>query len=153
MTKDEPQMRVRTGIITHEPRDDASAIFNLTKHRSTWREQKMGVIEPTWRVKKDIIGLQSFPDLPDQESLEKRAHKLAGIAKLSGCKKALIGGASFFMSTLEMALCYHGIEPVFIWNLKNDNNEWQFGGFVESAFVMKGWLKPEGWLEENAEPF
>jgi hypothetical protein len=148
MTTADPQMRVRTGIITREPRKDAPAeIFNLTKHRSTWREQKMGVIEPTWRVKKEIIGLQSFPEIPDQENLDKRAHRLAGIAKLSGCKRALIGGASFFMSTLEMALCYHGIFPVFSWNLKNDSNEWQFGGFVESALVMKGWLK------EDAEPF
>ncbi len=135
------EIRLRTGVISKEPHKNApSEIFNLTKHRSTWREQKMGVIEPTWKVKRDIIGLQSFPVMPDQIILEDCAHELAGIAKLSGCKKALIGGPAFFMSTLEMALCYHEIEPVFVWRLKNDNGKWQFGGFVESILVEKGWL-------------
>ena len=135
------EIRLRTGIISKETRKNApSEIFNLTKHRSTWREQKMGVIEPTWKVKRDIIGLLSFPVMPDQLILEDKAHELAGIAKLSGCKKALIGGAGFFMSTLEMALCYHGIEPVFTWMLKGEDNSWQFGGFVESILVEKGWL-------------
>ena len=134
------EIRVRTGIISREPRKKLPEIFNLTKHRSTWREQKMGVIEPTWKVKKEIIHLLSFPVLPDQLLIDERAHELAGIAKLSGCEKTMIGGPAFFMSCLEMALCYHGIEPVFVWRLKNDNNSWQFGGFVESTLVEKGWL-------------
>ena len=133
------EMRVRTGVISQHSRLDGTEIFNLTKHRSTWREQKMGVIEPTWKVKKDIIALLSFSVMPDQLMLDDRAHELAGIAKLSGCKKALIGGAAFFMSTLEMTLIYHKIEPVFIWRLKDDSG-WRFGGFVESILVEKGWM-------------
>ena len=138
--KAQTEMRVRTGIISREPIKDLPEIFNLTKHRSTWREQMMGVIEPSWKVKREIIQLQSFPEMPDQTILDERANRLAGIAKLSGCSKVLIGGAGFFMVTLEMALCYHGIEPVYIWNTKNDKNQWQFGAFVESALVEKGWL-------------
>ena len=134
------EIRLRTGIISQEPRSKLPEIFNLTKHQSTWREQKMGVIEPTWKVKKEIIHLLSFPVLPDQLLLDERANELAGIAKLSGCDKAMIGGPAFFMSILEMALCYHGIEPVFVWRAKNDYNAWQFGGFVESTLVEKGWL-------------
>jgi len=137
----EPEMRVRLGVISEEPRKDLPhEIFNLTKHYATWRERKMGVIEPGWKVKRDIIALLSFSVLPDQLMLDDRAHELAKIAKLSGCKKVLIGGAAFFMSTLEMALCYHGIEPIFIWRLKNENGKWQFGAFVESVLVEKGWL-------------
>jgi len=135
----EQEIRIRTGIISRPPLKDADEIFNLTKHRSTWREQKMGVIEPTWKVKKDIIALMSFSVMPDQIMLEDRAHELAGIAKLSGCKKALIGGPAFFMSTLEMTLIYEKIEPVFIWRLK-DESGWKFGCFVESILVEKGWL-------------
>ena len=134
------EIRLRTGIISKEPRKDAPEIFNLTKHRSTWREQKMGVIEPAWKVKREIIQLQSFPEIPDQVILDERAHRLAGLAKLSGCKKAMIGGAGFFMVTLEMALIYHGIEPVYVWNIKTDFEGWKFGGFVESALVEKGWM-------------
>lgn len=135
------EVRLRTGIISKEPRKrDGTEIFNLTKHRSSWREQKMGVLEPTWKVKRDIIGLLNFPVMPDQIILEDRAHELAGIAKLSGCKKVLIGGAAFFMSTLEMTLCYEGIEPVFTWRFKDADGQWKFGGFVESILVEKGWL-------------
>jgi len=98
------------------------------------------VIEPGWKVKRDIIMLLSFPNMPDQLMLDDRAHELASIAKLSGCKRILIGGPAFFMSVLEMALCYHKLEPVFVWRLKNENGKWQFGAFVESVLVEKGWL-------------
>ena len=140
----EPEMRVKTGIIQREPRDDLPhAIFNLTKHFTNWEERKMGVIEPGKKAKSDIIALLSFSVLPDQLMLDDRAHELAGIAKLSGCKKALIGGPAFFMSTLEMALCYHGIEPVFVWRVKNEKGKWQFGAFVPSILVEKGWMDHE----------
>ena len=134
------EIRLRTGIISKEPHRNLPEIFNLTKHMSTWREQKMGVIEPGWKTKREIIHLLSFPVLPDQLLLDERANELAGLAKLSGCEKAMIGGPAFFMSILEMALCYHGVEPVFVWRVKNEYNSWQFGGFVESTLVEKGWL-------------
>ena len=141
MTTFEPEMRVKTGVIRQEPlRGIPSEIFNLTKHYASWEEHKMGVVEPGKKAKQDIIALLSFSVLPDQLMLDDRAHQLAGIAKLSGCSKALIGGPSFFMSTLEMALCYHGIEPVFVWRVKNEKGRWQFGAFVESILVEKGWM-------------
>jgi hypothetical protein len=137
----EPEMRVKVGIIQREPvRNAPSQVFNLTKHFTSWEERKMGVIEPGKKAKADISALLSFSVLPDQLMLDDRAHQLAGIAKLSGCKKALIGGPSFFMSTLEMALCYHGIEPVFVWLVKNEKGRWKFGAFVESVLVEKGWM-------------
>ena len=141
MTTIEPEMRLKTGVIQREPvRGAPSEIFNLTKHFASWSERKMGVIEPGSKAKHDIIALLSFSVLPDQLMLDDRAHQLAGIAKLSGCKRILIGGPAFFMSTLEMALCYHKLEPVFIWRVKDEKGKWQFGAFVESVLVEKGWL-------------
>ena len=139
----EPEMRLKIGVIQEEPvTDSPSEIFNLTKHYASWSERKMGVIEPGDKAKHDIIALLSFSVLPDQLMLEDRAFQLAGIAKLSGCKRILIGGPAFFMLTLEMALCYEKLEPVFIWRVKDEKGKWQFGAFVESVLVEKGWMDP-----------
>lgn len=135
---DEPQIREAVGLVHKEPKTP-SEIFNLTKHYATWEQKKLGVIEPSQRLKDEIRELLTFDDLPDALELEERAKKLASIAKLSACEKALIGGASFIISILEAYLCFEGIEPVFAWNFRN-KGKWEFGGFIESVLVAKGWM-------------
>lgn len=48
-----------------------------------------------------------------------RAELIARIAAESGCKEAMIGGAPFFMSTLESALKSAGITPVYAFSVRD----------------------------------
>lgn len=134
----DPQIREAVGIVQREPKNPTQ-IFNLCKHTATWEQRKLGVVEPGNEVKHEIRELLTFDELPDALDLEQRAKKLSGIAKLSGCGKALIGGAGFIISVLETYLCWEGIEPVFAWNFRN-KGRWEFGGFVDSVLVAKGWM-------------
>lgn len=83
-------------------------IINLTQHSGT---PDQGVVEP---VDKAIVStLLTFDEPPMPREMEERAEALASIAKEAGASKAMIGGAPFFMSTLERVLMEHGVGPLY----------------------------------------
>ena len=77
-------------------------ILNLTQHEVTEEQKKAGVIEPA--SKGYIRGLLTFEELPNKKEMERRARELAWLAEAyrsEGITKVMIGGAPYFMSTLE----------------------------------------------------
>lgn len=88
-------------------------IFNLTQHEATEEQVADGVVDPDEDVKKEIKNLLTFDDIPSDAEMQERSRKLAEITQASGYKTAMIGGASWFMSTLEKTLVDKGISFVY----------------------------------------
>ncbi len=121
-----------------------NAIINLTQHTGT---PEQGVIEPQDMVainvlpatKKQVQDLLTFDAIPSIEELHNRATELAQIAMYSGAKKAMIGGAPFFMSYLEDALKRVYVQPVYAFSVREaveidsvKTSMFKHIGFVES---------------------
>ena len=85
-------------------------IFNCTQHAPTLEQQNEGVYSAD---KINVSSLLTFDSIPDQKEMEIRAEKLSKIANDTGAEKAMIGGAPFFMATLERAMFSKNIEPVY----------------------------------------
>jgi len=95
-------------------------MFNLTQHTPTAEQIAAGVIEPDKETKREIIELMTFEDLPTQGEMERRAKGLAFLTSWrSAEKRALIGGAPFFMSTLERVLKGSGILPFHAFSVRD----------------------------------
>lgn len=76
-------------------------IVNLTQHIATQDQEDEGVFEPeNKQVVQDLI---TFTSLPTKEDMIDRAKKLAEIALQSKANFAMVGGAAYFVPTLEMS--------------------------------------------------
>lgn len=106
-------------------------IINLTQHQST---PEQGCLEP--KQKSDVQASLTFDDIPSVEEMQKRARFLAAIAKESGATAAMIGGAPFFMSTLERALIEAGVKPVYAFS-RRESVESVKDGIVTKLNVFK----------------
>lgn len=109
-------------------------ILNLTQHPATEEQKDAGVIEP--KDKKKIQGLLTFERKPSIDEISERADKLARIALMSGCKKAMIGGAPFLMPSLAFYIKRSGIQPVCAFS-KRESVEKEVGGKIKKVSVFK----------------
>lgn len=109
-------------------------IINLTQHKASAEQLAVGVID----VSSSLTELLTFSNIPSMEDMQERAHALASIATISGCKSAMIGGAPYFMSTLEKALLAAGVTPLYAFSVRSSvevdgvkTSVFQHAGFVE----------------------
>jgi len=115
-------------------------MLNLTQHSST--PDQTGVVEPTPERKEKIQELLTFDAPPTAEEMSYRAHELARIVLSSGEDAAMIGGAPFFMSTLESVLSGHGITPFYAFSKRESNERIVDGKTVKTAvFVHIGYVR------------
>jgi hypothetical protein len=117
-------------------------ILNLTQHAASQAQLNNGVIEP---VDKDQVQkLITFDTIPTCSEMRFRAKALAQIAKESGASAAMIGGAPYFMSTLESALMNVHIEPVYAFSVRESQEVTQPDGSVQKVSVFKhaGFVRP-----------
>ncbi len=113
-------------------------ILNLTQHETTKEQIEAGVIEPA--SKGYVKQLLTFEKLPDKQEMEKRAKELAWLAeayKSEGCTKVMIGGAPYFMSTLERILKEHGFIPVYAFSKRECIEEKMPDGSVKKTQVFR----------------
>jgi hypothetical protein len=110
-------------------------ILNLTQHPATTEQVADGVIEPS--NKRAVQSALTFDEIPNANEIKARAEFLAGIAKEAKVKKALIGGAPFFMSALERALIEAGITPVYAFSVRDSIEEPDGKGGVKKTNVFK----------------
>ena len=88
-------------------------IINLTQHIPTKEQIEQGV-ENLDERHEEIKHLLTFEEIPTKSEMKDRAERLARIVKEEGVyDAALIGGAPYFMSTLEKVLKKHGIKPLY----------------------------------------
>lgn len=86
-------------------------ILNLTQHSATADQVAAGVFEPDNKLL--VQELLTFDNMPETDVVRRRAFQLAHLAELESAESAMIGGAPFFMATLEVALRARGIKPLY----------------------------------------
>lgn len=86
------------------------SIFNCTQHNPTTEQIEMGVVPNSPLDQNVIKQLLTFDEPCTNEEMYRRALFLVNKVKSSGYTKCMIGGAGFFMSTLEKALTAQGIK-------------------------------------------
>lgn len=109
-------------------------IMNLTQHIANTEQRADGVVEPP--DKDHVRQLLTFDEIPTLLDMENRAFLLAKIAAESGASAAMIGGAPFFMSTLERALFDAEIRPVYAFSQRLSVEDG--GGNKRTRFVYQG---------------
>lgn len=118
-------------------------ILNLTQHIATEDQIKEGVMEPDEKTKEKIKKLLTFEKLPDQNTMTKRAEDLASICLKNNASHVLIGGAPFFMSTLEHTLIGFDITPSYAFSLRRSIEETKDGQVLKkSVFQHIGFVTP-----------
>jgi len=110
-------------------------ILNLTQHKPTEEQIKAGVVDPVER-KNEIQILLTFDKIPTKNEMEDRAIRLAKICIEEGFDKAMIGGAPYFMSTLERILKENGVQPLYAFS-KRVVEEVETENGVEKKVIFK----------------
>jgi hypothetical protein len=123
-------------------------ILNLTQHPATPDQVAAGVVEPSAEQKAEIKELLTFNSLPNRGEIERRASRLAQLARkilsermdLQG--QVMIGGAPFLMTSLEKALIEEGLRPLYAFSKREVVEEVQGGKVVKkSVFKHAGFVK------------
>lgn len=126
-------------IKQHEQKGDNSMrIINLTQHIGA---PEQAVVEPD--DKKQVQELLTFVSVPSKKEMKKRAEALAAIAVAAGADAAMIGGAPYFMSTLERALTEAEIQPLYAFSERVSVEETDEAGNVTKRTVFRhaGWVE------------
>lgn len=110
-------------------------ILNLTQHLATPEQIAQGVIEP--EDKAEVQHHLTFDCIPDKDVIIFKATMLSGIARKSGAKKAMIGGAPYLMSTLEAFLKADGITPVYAYSERKSQEQHMPDGTVRKVNVFE----------------
>lgn len=96
-------------------------ILNLTQHAATPDQVAAGVVEPA--TKSWVADLLTFDENPSFDVMSLRARELACIARDSGAKSAMIGGAPFFMPMLEGWLRMAGVTPIYAFSRRQSTDK------------------------------
>jgi len=109
-----------------------SDVLNLTQHNAT---PEQGCVEPI--NKAAVQSALTFDTIPSVEEMKVRADFLVSICKEANVSKAMIGGAPFFMSTLEKVLISNGIQPLYAFSERVSEEKIGADGIVTKTNVFK----------------
>ena len=120
-------------------------ILNLTQHIATPEQIEAGVFEPSAEDKKTIQKLLTFEEIPTKIEMYIRAAEMLEIANKyfnkhaeEGHGKIMIGGAPFFMGTLQTRLkLYAGYTPVYAFSKRESVDQPQPDGSVRKVQVFR----------------
>jgi hypothetical protein len=122
-------------------RQELGRIINLTQHIGT---PEQGCEELEENLRKEVLGLITFDEIPSNEEMCSRAERIAKIASIHGADVAMIGGAPYFQRPLEEALLFVDIEPVYAFSKRESVDTVQPDGSVRKISVFKhiGFVRP-----------
>ena len=116
-------------------------IINLTQHNASPEQVAAGVVDVPAELKSDLSALLTFTTLPTKEELSEAAMKVATMAVIccqgSDAPAAMIGGAPFFMASLEMALRHYGIKPLYAFSERVSEEQEQTDGSIRKVNIFK----------------
>ena len=123
------------------------SVINLTQHPATDEQKVAGVVDLQGKELEALKGLLTFDSIPTIQEMEDRAHDIALLVVFNDLaddedqdpifNKAMIGGAPFFMSTLERELINQGITPVYAFSRREVIEQKQENGEVVKKAVFK----------------
>lgn len=109
-----------------------TVILNLTQHEATPEQLKAGVVDLSERKLSELKVLLTFDNIPSAAELKDRAEKIERLAVSFLCEitpenellddvdlAAMIGGAPFFMATLESHLKERAIRPLYAFSRRD----------------------------------
>ena len=109
-----------------------TVILNLTQHAATPEQLKAGVVDLSERKLSELKVLLTFDSIPSAAELKDRAEKIERLAVSFLCEitpenellddvdlAAMIGGAPFFMATLESHLKERAIRPLYAFSRRD----------------------------------
>ena len=109
-----------------------TVILNLTQHAATPEQLKAGVVDLSERKLSELRVLLTFDNIPSAAELKDRAEKIERLAVAFLCEitpedellddvdlAAMIGGAPFFMATLESHLKERAIRPLYAFSRRD----------------------------------
>jgi hypothetical protein len=113
--------------------------INLTIHPATKEQKLEGVVDSEYQGL--VKSLLTFEMICEPRFIKWRAERLATLAKKQRARKAMIGGAPYFMKSLEKALVARDIEPVYSFS-QRVSTEVEVDGVVTktSSFKHLGWM-------------
>lgn len=127
-----------------------TVIFNATQHTATSDQREAGVVDVYHTKKNQLSGLLTFNDIPDKAEMQDRAHRIATLllGEMSGwtqqygdldddIRNVMIGGAPFFMSTLETVLKEHGFAVFYAFSKRESVETVMEDGTVQKKNVFK----------------
>lgn len=119
--------------------EKAMTIVNLTQHNATNEQIDAGVFNVDYDHNElDYLrSLLTFDSIPTIEDMQQRADEIAKIALRTNAKKAMIGGAPFFMGYLETALKSVGIQPLYAFSQRVSVETTAEDGTVTKQNVFK----------------
>lgn len=119
--------------------EKAMTIVNLTQHNATNDQIDAGVFNVDYDHNElDYLrSLLTFDNIPTIEDMQQRADEIAKIALRTNAKKAMIGGAPFFMGYLETALKSVGIQPLYAFSQRVSVETTAEDGTVTKQNVFK----------------
>ena len=112
-------------------------IVNLTQHQSTPEQREAGVFDLPAEKLAEVRKLLTFNSIPTAFEMWGRATAIAEIAEKEGAKKAMIGGAPYFMVSLEKALNWKGIEALYAFSIRESKEVQKEDGTVEKIQVFR----------------
>lgn len=112
-------------------------ITNLTQHVATPEQIVADVVDLPADDRARLQQLITFHVIPSSEEIRERAEAVAQLAVKAGATTAMIGGAPFFMSALEKALCEAGVKPVYAFSVRESQDVVQADGSVRKVAVFR----------------
>lgn len=112
-------------------------LLNLTQHKTTKEQAEAGVVDLPEDARGALCTLLTFESLPDMVQLEERAREVVKIAKLQHANKAMIGGAPFFMGTLERHLKAAGFRVFYAFSRRESVEQTLTDGSVKKVNVFR----------------
>lgn len=112
-------------------------ITNLTQHQATPDQVAAEVTDLPADDRAQLQSLITFHEIPSKEELVQRAKAVADLAVKAGNATAMIGGAPYFMSVLEDALCEAGVKPVYAFSTRESQDVVQADGSIRKVTVFR----------------
>ncbi|HNG00783.1 MAG TPA: hypothetical protein PLQ71_02825 [Nitrospira sp.] len=123
-----------------------TVILNLTQHAATPEQLAAGVVDLSERKLTELKSLLTFDSIPTAADLKCRAEKVERLAVAFLCEitpenellddvdlAAMIGGAPFFMATLESHLKERAIRPLYAFSRRDSVEVSTPDGVVKQA--------------------
>lgn len=118
-------------------------IINLTQHKATKEQLALGVVDLSCSKHKELQNLLTFEELDNGyiATMMERAERIADLAESAICdsdnRVVMIGGAPFFMSTLEKAFSRRDIQVCYAFSRRESAESVNADGTVTKTAVFK----------------
>jgi hypothetical protein len=118
-------------------------VHNFTQHPATPDQAAQGVQDLCDADRTEVAAHLTFNDIPTVVDQQARAALLVAIARKVHATTVMLGGAPFFMGTLERAFLRAGIRPVYAFS-RRETSEYQDGS---SNVIKTNVFKHVGFVE------